>query len=131
MLVISCLANLRARNYEIQEVDELKAKLLAGRIIPAVATSTAVATGFICLELYKIIQKKKLDSFRNSFVNLAIPMFTLAEPVAVKKTIFRNMEWTLWDRWTIVGDITLKKFFEWLENKHLEAYSLSVGDALL
>ena len=43
----------RARNYAIGEVDALEAKLKAGRIVPAIATTTAVAAGFVCLELYK------------------------------------------------------------------------------
>ena len=53
MDVIAGLANMRARSYAVPEVDKLKAKLIAGRIIPAIATTTAMATGFVCLELLK------------------------------------------------------------------------------
>merc|ERR1711871_1514853 len=66
MQLIWSLSNLRARNCSIEEVDFLRAKLVAGRIIPAIATTTAAATGLVGLELLKLLQGKKLEELRNT-----------------------------------------------------------------
>lgn len=49
-------SNLRAENYRIPPADKLKSKLIAGKIQPAIATSTSIVAGFASLELYKIAQ---------------------------------------------------------------------------
>lgn len=129
---IAGLANMRARNYSIPEVDKLKAKFIAGRIIPAIATSTALATGLVCLELYKVLGgRHKVEDYRNMFVNLALPLFTMAEPVPPKVVKHRDMSWTIWDRWIIRENITLRGLLQWLKDKGLNAYSISCGSCLL
>ncbi|XP_009141040.2 ubiquitin-activating enzyme E1 1 [Brassica rapa] len=132
MDVISGLANMRARNYSIPEVDKLKAKFIAGRIIPAIATSTAMATGLVCLELYKVLDGgHKVEAYRNTFANLALPLFSMAEPVPPKVVKHRDMAWTVWDRWILKGNPTLREVLQWLEDKGLNAYSISCGSCLL
>ncbi|CAA2969374.1 ubiquitin-activating enzyme E1 1-like isoform X2 [Olea europaea subsp. europaea] len=132
MDLIAGLANMRARNYGIPEVDKLKAKFIAGRIIPAIATSTAMSTGLVCLEFYKVINGgHKLEDYRNTFANLALPLFSMAEPVPPKTIKYKDMSWTVWDRWIIKGNPTLGELLKWLEDKGLNAYSISFGSCLL
>ncbi|CAL5333976.1 unnamed protein product [Camellia sinensis] len=129
---IAGLANMRARNYSIPEVDKLKAKFIAGRIIPAIATSTAMATGLVCLELYKVLDGgHKVEDYRNTFANLALPLFSMAEPVPPKVIKHRDMSWTIWDRWIVKDNPTLRQLLQWLEDKGLNAYSISCGSCLL
>ncbi|CAN4098493.1 unnamed protein product [Withania somnifera] len=116
------LANMRARNYGIPEVDKLKAKFIAGRIIPAIATTTAMATGLVYLELYKVLDGgHTLEDYRNTFSNLALPLFSMAEPVPPKVDKHNNMSWTIWDR----------ELIQWLADKGLNAYNISYGSCLL
>ncbi|XP_052184847.1 ubiquitin-activating enzyme E1 1-like [Diospyros lotus] len=132
MDLIAGLANMRARNYSIPEVDKLKAKFIAGRIIPAIATSTAMATGLVCLELYKVLDGgHKVEGYRNTFANLALPLFSMAEPVPPKVVKHRDMSWTVWDRWIVKDNPTLRELLKWLEDKGLNAYSISCGSCLL
>eukprot|EP00299_Pterocystis_sp_00344_P006152 c1792_g1_i1.p1 GENE.c1792_g1_i1~~c1792_g1_i1.p1 ORF type:complete len:1079 (-),score=297.63 c1792_g1_i1:122-3325(-) len=89
---ISAVGNLRGRCYEIGEISKFHAKLIAGRIIPAIATTTAMATGFVCLELLKLLQSKKLEDYRNTFANLALPLFAMSEPMPPKKVTSRKVK---------------------------------------
>lgn len=52
---IASTSNLRARNYKIPEVDIFKVKMIAGKIIPAIATATAMVVGAVGLEFIKLV----------------------------------------------------------------------------
>ena len=74
---------------------------------------------------------KPLEAYRNTFANLALPLFAMAEPIAPKPFKFRELAWTLWDRWVLEGDFTIREVLAWFEARGLRAYSISCGASLL
>ncbi|CAA9991047.1 ubiquitin-activating enzyme E1, putative [Plasmodium knowlesi strain H] len=97
---IYSFANLRAINYKIETCDKLKAKLVAGKIIPALATTTSIITGLVGIELLKYVNyygyvqmyvkstedkrkqmKDLLSYFKNAFINTALPLILFSEPM--------------------------------------------------
>ena len=43
-----------------------------------------LGAGLVCLELYKVVQDVPLEKYRNTFANLALPLFAMSEPVSSK-----------------------------------------------
>lgn len=130
---ITAASNLRATNYSIPIADRHSTKQIAGKIIPAIATTTSLVTGLVCLELYKIIDgKKNPELYKNGFVNLALPFFGFSEPIAAPKKQYADKDWTLWDRIEFKGDITLKAFVEWFQKElKLDIMMVSEGVSML
>jgi ubiquitin-activating enzyme E1 len=134
MRVVAACANLRARNYGIvPEADLHTARGIAGKITPAISTSTAFAAGAICLEMYKILMPRcgyvpettatardstfatskyagvDVASLSNTFSNLAVPLFATMqpEPPKAKRSVRsgRPYSFTPWDRIDVDGAV--------------------------
>eukprot|EP00751_Fragilariopsis_kerguelensis_P008429 CAMPEP_0170803386 /NCGR_PEP_ID=MMETSP0733-20121128/30001_1 /TAXON_ID=186038 /ORGANISM="Fragilariopsis kerguelensis, Strain L26-C5" /LENGTH=1054 /DNA_ID=CAMNT_0011157081 /DNA_START=104 /DNA_END=3268 /DNA_ORIENTATION=+ len=141
MLFVTACSNLRALNYSIPTEDTHRSRAIAGRIIPAIATTTALVTGLICMELYKIVgtarKTSTIETYKNGFLNLAVPFMTLSEPTGPKKTKCmlkgKEWEWTSWDSLDInMGNITLGEFMDYFEKEYnLEISMLSYGVSIL
>lgn len=108
-------ANSRASIFSIPAADPLRCRQIAGRVVPAIATTTAVVSGLAALEFFKIVANTGKE-IRNSFVNLALPdRWTIAEPFPCER-------WTLPD-----GKIVS----EWSPRKHILVPSAASVDDLL
>jgi Ubiquitin fold domain/ThiF family len=104
----------------LSQADRLQVKRIAGKIIPAIATTTSVVSGLVALELAKIaIGLTNIASYRNAFLNLAIPVFALSEPAeAPRVPITKKTFYTLWDKWEVKeGALTVQEFMDWFTKK--------------
>uniref|UniRef100_A0A8D2KR09 E1 ubiquitin-activating enzyme n=1 Tax=Varanus komodoensis TaxID=61221 RepID=A0A8D2KR09_VARKO len=118
---ITAASNLRAKMYNIEPADRLKTKRIAGKIIPAIATSTAAVSGLVALELIKVVGGYPFQAYKNCFFNLAIPIIVFTQTTEVRKTKIRNgISFTIWDRWTVYGkdDFTLLDFINAVKEKY-------------
>jgi len=145
---IAAAANLRARNYKIPEADFHKVKMTAGKIIPAIATTTAMITGLVSAELLKVVklESRKVEDFKDAFVSLALPLWVLSEPLPPVKTVSKEHDpivmgpvkarpegFTSWDKIECnLGDATLQEFLDFLtEEMSVEVMIMSSGNACL
>ena len=115
---IHSAGNARALNYGLKEMDWITVKLKAGRIVPALATTTAAVAGLQTIELLKLIKRGsdfaiadsqfKFENCRNAFLNLAVPSMILSEPdVSVKSKLKEDLTVDTWERWEIqISDTT-------------------------
>ncbi len=116
-------ASIRAANYRIPIMNRMEAKRVVGRIIPAIATTTAAATGLVSLELYKIALNSPelydVSMFRASNFNLAVNSFTGFEPRACASTgKFGNLDCNLWTCISMKGDLTVEEFVDQFEENY-------------
>jgi ubiquitin-activating enzyme E1 len=138
---VTACSNCRADNYTVPTADTHRSRAIAGRIIPAIATTTALVTGLICLELYKIVgtprKELTIDAYKNCFLNLAVPFLTMSEPTVPAKTKAllkgKEWEWTPWDSMDLnLGDITMGEFLDHFEKEYnLDISMLSHGVSIL
>ena len=77
---VSGFANLRAQVYEIPNVNTAEIRRIAGRIIPAMITTTAAICGHIGIEFYKIcFGFDQIEDYKQVFMNFAVPLLQFSE----------------------------------------------------
>jgi len=146
---IYACANVRARNYNITECDRHKAKMIAGKIIPAIATTTAMVTGLVGIEAIKTVgfENRKIEDYRNGFVNLSLPLWVFSEPMAPSKTVDKDYDaiacgpvrvwptsgFTTWEKIEVrIPGGTLKQLIDHVEDLvKVNVAILSVGNSCI
>ena len=126
---IYALANCRASNYKLEPMDWMTVKLKAGRIVPALATTTASIAGLQTIELCKVVNQNKIEDVKNAFLNFAVPYLTLSEPGPAQKVkLTEKLTVTLWDRWEIT--LNRKAGLKDLFSQVLKDYELQCLDVM-
>jgi len=67
---VTAAANLRGDNYSIKRSDFQAVKVIAGKIIAAIATTTAAVCGLVILELFKIALNKPTEAYLGRNISL-------------------------------------------------------------
>jgi len=120
---VNAASNMRALNYSIPPVSHIETKGIAGRIIPAIATTTSVVSGLIVIEMIKYmlanhkIIEHKIENYRSTFVNLSDTTLVYSEPIKSEETEFAGVKFSIWEKFNYNQDSTLKEFKKYFEDK--------------
>ncbi|KAL7543014.1 hypothetical protein ACHAXR_012304 [Thalassiosira sp. AJA248-18] len=141
---VTAASNLRAMAYGIPPADAMETRRVAGRIVPAMITTTGLVSALSCLELVKLLKGLPLTTHRNAFVNLALPFFAFTAPMPAEEVYGVNgRTHTIWDRITVKGSskspaqtMTLAKFLKKVQKKagcgeDVEISSVSYGPYMI
>ncbi len=105
---IMAASNLRAINYQIKPITRFETKGIAGKIIPALSTTTSVISGLVALEFFKYLKYEKdtklsnmenylkVENFNNYYVNLGIQYYGNSEPIKCKSTRLGVYSVSMW-----------------------------------
>ena len=132
--LIHSMCGLRALNYSLIPYDWITVKIKAGKIIPALSTTTSCISALQTLELLKLIKGLDIKYFRNSFLNLAIPFMQTTEPGAViNKKICGDLFSNVWDLWEVNINKNIKEenCVKFLFDELKKKYNIFPKDILL
>lgn len=121
---ITATSNNRAINYHIETANKYVTKGIAGKIIPALATTTSLVGGLVSFEFYKIVAGiKDITKYKSSSINLADSFFCYFSPTAASNIIFGKLECTLWDTFNYYKSITPSELIDSIE----KVYNVTVS----
>ncbi len=124
---VCAASNLRADNYGIPQASRQQTKGIAGRIIPAIATTTSAVSGLILLEMLKYLcGDNKVDSYRSTFINLAEPVLVYSDPIEASQIDVAGVSMNSWTKFEYRKNSTLGEFKEYYEQMFKTTVSMIV-----
>ena len=134
---ITSASNCRAKNYRIIPATRYETKGIAGRIIPAVATTTSTVVGLIGMELLRYVAgHKKCSDYRSWFMNMADNMVLYSEPIEMPSINIGKTKINGWTKfnYNIIekSNSTLKELVDFYEKLfETKIYMILYGSAIL
>lgn len=144
IFIIHSFANLRALNFDISQCSFINTKLICGKIVPSIPTSTAAVGGLVSLQIFSLIQNLDLINLSNCFFNLAVSLVIFTEP---KKVIHNEDKekhdilgvpvkyipkgWTVWDHIEIRNIDILQDFINYIKNIYEVDVSTITSDKVI
>ena len=114
---ITAASNLRAMNYSITTSDRQQTKGIAGRIIPAISTTTSAVSGLILLEMMKYLMGvKDVTQYRSTFINMADPLLVYTDPIIAATIEVAGVKMNSWTKFEYKVDSTLEEFKKYYED---------------
>ena len=113
---ITSSSNIRAMNYGIPVADYQQTKGIAGRIIPAISTTTSAVSGLILIEMLKFLMGfNKVDQYRSTFINLAEPILVYSDPIEAPMIEINGVKLNSWTKFEYTKDSTIGEFKEFYD----------------
>ena len=141
MQFVHSFAILRAQNYRIEEYKIYQTKVISGKIIPALSTTTSSIVGFACLQLCSMILNSDIEYLRCANINLANNFYDSWFPPKPKLIVdndniingfYRKVldkPFIVWDSIEIKGSLSAKEFIDFFENKYnVKIYFISCNN---
>ena len=124
--------NLRADNYNIEQCEISKVKMIAGKIVPAISSTTAAIVGIVALQLYALAQTEDIKYLRNCYFDLSRNVICFEnlrksknikdgnEHLDERKKKFKLIpeEYSIWDYLSINESMTIRQFIDYIKKKY-------------
>lgn len=144
--IMGSITNMRAKIYNITVVDILEIKMISGRIIPALSTTTTIISGFVVIELLKYLRNIKSSDININLGTNSYVLFDSQKPMISYNNMMSNIygmkvktvpeNFNTWKRWRISvrkdDCITVGNLINILKNDYnIEPMSLNIDKLII